>query len=410
VVFVTESAANVVVYVDEKGEPYSTTTEGRDTSAPTATVSASSTVAPSTTALAPAPSTPSASATPAPAPAPVSSDLPLFTLVTPNAVRSSATIHNKPATTAAAPAPSTTTPASVQAAAASAVLAPPTASTSKPSAAAPDVPADKTDYDGALGVGITYDPFIQGGCRSADDIASEFSKMKDYKAVRIYANDCNLYAIAIQNALKNNQKLMAGVYLTNEASSDSLGDTLNALKMAIDTYAGGKWDVVQLFSVENEQVNDKQMSVSDVVNYINQAREQLRSLGFNGPVGAVETVPATLDNPALCQAADVVMVNCHPFFDTNTAAKDAGSFVKTQIDRVKSACNNKRVVITETGWPHQGNANGKAVPSPDNQRTAIDSIRSIFSTDVFFHNAFDSNWKTDSASTFNAEQYWGILQ
>jgi exo-beta-1,3-glucanase (GH17 family) len=116
-----------------------------------------------------------------------------------------------------------------------------------------------------------------------------------------------------------------------------------------------------------------------------------------------------MDNPAICGAADVVMVNIHAFFDRNTKAQDAGTFVKSQVERVKSACDNKRVVVTESGWPREGNANGAAIPSPDNQRIALESIRSNFNSDMFLFSAFDSGWKADSASTFNSERYWGVI-
>jgi exo-beta-1,3-glucanase (GH17 family) len=102
------------------------------------------------------------------------------------------------------------------------------------------------------------------------------------------------------------------------------------------------------------------------------------------------------------------MVNCHAFFDSNTVAQDAGNFVKSQVDLVQKACN-KRVVVTESGWPHQGDPNGKAVPSPENQRIALDSIRKNFDHDIFLFNAFDSTWKSDWASSFNAERFWGIM-
>lgn len=263
-------------------------------------------------------------------------------------------------------------------------------------------------------MGVTYDPFTgaQGStrCKTEQEIASEFDKMKDYKSVRIYGMGCDIIPLAMKNVIKNGQKLMAGAYLSTRGTGEDLGQVIQTLKSAVDEHAGGNWDVVQLFSVSNERVNDHDMTASAVVDAINRARGQLRGLGYNGPVGAVETVPATIDNPAICEASDVVMVNCHAFFDVNTVAEDAGPFVKSEIERVKSACNSKRVVVTESGWPHQGDPNGEAVPSPENQRKALDSIRSTFDSDIFIHNAFDSTWKSDWASSFNAERFWGVIQ
>jgi len=263
-------------------------------------------------------------------------------------------------------------------------------------------------------MGITYDPFAGSStnshCKTEEEFASDFERMKDYKVVRLYGEGCDQIPRAVKAVVKQNQKLMAGVYLTKKGGGEDMSQVIRAWKSAIDQYAGGNWNIVSLFSVENERVNEHDMTASDVVDAIKRARDQLRAAGYNGPVGAVETVPAMYDNPSICDASDVVMVNCHAFFDTNTVAEDAGKFVRSEVDRIKKQCNNKRVVVTESGWPHQGDTNGMAVPSQGNQRAALDSIRAEFSTDMFLHNAFDSTWKSDFSASFNAERYWGIIQ
>jgi exo-beta-1,3-glucanase (GH17 family) len=308
----------------------------------------------------------------------------------------SSTVADQPATTPPPPAPSSTHPAP-----------PPPA----PSSKAPDVPKKESNGD-SLGLGVTYDPFAGTGesstCKSADEIAQDFNRMKDFAVIRIYGMGCNQIPNAVKNAVKNGQKIMAGAYMSSSGGED-LDQVIQTLKSAVDQYSGGNWDVIALFSVENEQVNEKRMTASSVIDAINRARSQLRGFGYKGPVGAVETVPATIDNPAICGASDVVMVNCHAFFDSSTAAKDAGAFVKSQVANVKNACNNKRVIVTESGWPHQGDSHGPAVPSPENQRIALESIRSNFNNDMFLFNAFDDPWKANTASTFNAEPYWGIM-
>jgi exo-beta-1,3-glucanase (GH17 family) len=289
---------------------------------------------------------------------------------------------------------------------------PPSSSVVAPTSSQEPV-ANKQDGVG-LPIGVTYDPFTgsegNSRCKTDAEVADEFSRMSSYKTVRIYGMGCNIIPLAVQNALKNGQTLMGGAYLSHRGNGEDLSTVITTWKSTIDQYAGGSWDIMKLFAVENERVNDHDMTASEVVDAIRRGRDQLRGVGYNGPVGAVETVPATIDNPAICKASDVVMVNCHPFFDPNTVADNAGRFVKSQIERVKSACDTDRVVVTETGWPHQGNANGKAVPSPDNQAKALASIRSEFTSDIFIHNAFDSPWKSDWASSFNAERYWGVVQ
>ena len=345
--------------------------------------------------------------------------MPSFSLKAPHSEPSSVEVKNEPTTTTAAVEPSYTPPPPPPAPTAptsepesSAPLSAPPSSSATAPASSQALQADKQNGDG-LPIGVTYDPFTgtEGNtrCKTDAEVADEFSRMSNYKTVRIYGMGCNIISLAVQNAQKNGQTIMGGAYLSNKGNGEDLSTVITTWKSAVDQYANGSWDILKLFSVENERINDHDMTASEVVDAIRRGRDQLRGVGYNGPVGAVDTVPATIDNPSICQASDVVMVNCHPFFDANTVAEDAGEFVKGQVERVKTACNTNRVVITETGWPHQGDANGKAVPSPDNQAKALASIRSEFTSDIFIHNSFDSPWKSDWASSFNAERYWGVI-
>lgn len=419
IVYVTETVANVVVYVDQDGEPYSTSTEEQSTAATSVEVVTTSDSAPSTVIDAASPSsTAVVFSSAASAPLTSSAPMPSFSLA-PEPEPSTVQVKDESSTTAAVissytpqpatPVPTTQTPTPE-------LSSPPPAPLSSPAAApaSSQIPQADSQADDRLPIGVTYDPFTGSDtntrCKTDTEIADEFSRMSSYKAVRIYGMGCNIIPLAVQNAVKNGQVLMGGAYLSNQGDGEDLSTVITTWQDAIKQHADGKWDVLQLFSVENERVNDHDMTASEVVDAIRRGRDQLRGIGYNGPVGAVDTVPATIDNPSICQASDVVMVNCHAFFDPNTVAEDAGTFVKSQIERVKTACKTDRVVVTESGWPHQGDANGKAVPSPDNQAKALASIRSDFTSDVFIFNSFDSLWKSDSASTFNAERYWGVVQ
>ncbi|KAF2827295.1 glycoside hydrolase [Ophiobolus disseminans] len=434
VVFVTETIENVVVYVDKKGAPYLTTTEAKTTSAHSVVVSTTSVTAQPTTVPSPAPQVASSPAAPVQPVASASSAMPSFEFApsvsvnknkapavasAPPYVAPSPSVHKaKPTTTTPPPSPTEKPASSPPAPAPQQFSSSPAPAPEQPGPPPPsatsDVPAKKADDSGVLPMGITYDPFKGSAqtsdCKSEAEFASDFEKMKDYKAVRLYGQGCNQIPWAVKAAVKQNQKLMAGVYMSNKGGGEDLGQVIRAWKSAIDRYGSGNWNIVALFSVENERVNDHDMTASDVVDAIKRARDQLRAAGYNGPVGAVETVPATVENPSICDASDVAMVNCHAFFDSDVIAENAGKFVRSEIDRVKQACNNKRVVVTESGWPHQGDPNGKAFPNPENQRLALESIRAEFSNDMFLHNAFDATWKSDFSASFNAERYWGIIQ
>lgn len=65
---------------------------------------------------------------------------------------------------------------------------------------------------------------------------------------------------------------------------------------------------------------------------------------------------------------------------------------------------DKKVLISETGWPSASPAKGQCVPSPANQATAIASIRKAFTTRCFLFEAFNDYWKPAGV-----EQHWGFL-
>ncbi|KAJ2967709.1 hypothetical protein NUW58_g10387 [Xylaria curta] len=204
--------------------------------------------------------------------------------------------------------------------------------------------------------------------------------------------------------MKYGNKLFLGIFDINDVDS------------AVATMAASlnhNWSIVDTVSVGNELVNNGGATVGQSLAALAKARSSLRAAGYQGPVVVVDTFVAVLAHPELCDQSDYCAVNVHPFFDPNTDAPEAGKFVNsiTKNIRSKLADSNKRIVVTETGWPWQGQANGIAIPGLDHQSTAISSIKGAFSSnaaDVFLFTAFNDLWKKAEAGTFMAEQFWGM--
>lgn len=382
VTFTTVTAAQVIVWVDENNVPYETVTVD-EIETIQSTFTSEQVVQATPTSVQPAPAS---SATPS----------------------SSSTSEEYVLASPSVPIPESN-PAVIQGAAVTTSAPLATASPSEaPQPSASPEPKVAASGD-SFPIGVTYDPFKPGACKTEDEIRNEWSQMTKYGIVRIYGMGCGIIPLAIQLAKANNQKIFAGIFLSNGGDSEDIETVVQTISQAVKDNAGGDWNIIGMVSVENEQVNSASLTVSAVIDAINRGRSALRRAGYNGPVGAVETAPAMIDNPMICQNSDIAMVNIHAFFDSNTRAEDAGKFVQGEAGRVRDACGGKRVVITESGWPHQGDSHDQAYPSRINQKAAIDSLLSIFSHDLFLFNAFDSNWKTDWSGSFQAERFWGIL-
>lgn len=280
----------------------------------------------------------------------------------------------------------------------------PSKSSSAPSAPASSsdsvsVPSSSGSFDGAA-KGITYSPYSDdGGCKSSSQIKSEIQKLSGYETIRLYGVDCNQVDAAL-SGFAPGQKLFAGIFDVDNILSD-----VETLAKAVKNHGG--WDVVSTVSIGNELVNAGSATPAQVGKYVSQGRSALKSQGYTGPVVNVDTFIAVINNPDLCEHSDYMAVNAHAFFDGYVTAKQAGDWVLLQLQRVSTACGDKKkVFITETGWPTKGDSNNVAVPSTENQKSALQSISDKCGNDVTFFNAYNDMWKQPGA--YNAEQYWGV--
>ncbi|KAK9452979.1 glycoside hydrolase superfamily [Dipodascopsis uninucleata] len=245
--------------------------------------------------------------------------------------------------------------------------------------------------------GISYSPYTDdGGCKDASTVASEVSQLSSYAIIRLYGIDCDQVSNVLA-AIAPGQKLFVGIY-----DIDDLASQVSLLA----SVANG-WDDIYTVSIGNEPVNSGAKTADEMVSIISNGRSLLQAAGYSGPVVGVDTFIAVINNPVLCGASDYIAVNCHTFFDGGYTADQSGEFVQNQIKRVTAACNNDNILITESGWPTQGNSNGLAVPSVPNQDAALKSLRSLVADQLFEFTMLNDMWK--SPGQYGIEQYWGIF-
>ncbi|TVY38193.1 Cell surface mannoprotein [Lachnellula subtilissima] len=339
--------------------------------------------------------TPASTTTSYPAVAPVTSATPASTpsvSVTPFSV--TVQVNDVASSSVANSAPVASTPVT------SSSAAPAQTSSSAPAA------SSSSSSEGS-GFGFSYSPYnADNSCKTQDQVNTDFAKIGDgYSLVRTYGTDCNQVATVLSAAKSKGLKLFAGVF--------DLG-TLSSEIALIVSAANGDWSSFDTISIGNELVNAGTASAATVVAAISTARTLLKAAGYTGKVVTVDTLVAAKANPSLCDNSDYCAVNSHPFFDGNTAAKDSGTFLTNSISDLQSVLANKNqeIVITETGWPWQGETNDKAVPSAANQAAALTSIKTAFASKpsgVILFTVFNNLWKTNTAAQFSAEQYWGFL-
>ncbi|KAA8566402.1 hypothetical protein EYC84_008971 [Monilinia fructicola] len=386
----------VIVYVDPSGNPTSTTTEYVSNepstiseSRPSVAASSSSTTTTAAGDYGAAPA-PYRSSTQTPYTAPAAT-----TPVESSSVHASSVVPVPTSTSAAAPVvtSSTSVPAPVVSSSSSAPVVSssssiPVVSSSSTTSSAAVASTSAASYSSG-GFGFAYSPYMaNNNCKTQEQVNEDFAAIpSSYSTVRIYGVDCNQVTTTLVAAKKYGFKIFAGVYDFSEVSAET---------QAIVDAVKGDWSTITTISIGNEWVNN---GVTDAAG-----------------VASALSIPlaATKLYPSLCDNVDYCAVNCHPFFDTHTAAEAAGDFLATQISELRGLLSNPdmEIVITETGWPSAGTSHDQAVASTEAQTTAIAAIKNLFasnSSNVFLFSTFNDYWKVNTAALYMAEQSWGYL-
>ena len=257
----------------------------------------------------------------------------------------------------------------------------------------------------ATGLGISYAPYADDhNCKTRDQIARDFDRVDEFGNLRIYGTDCDQVGSVVSVAKDKGMKVFLGIFDIDNIEEEA--------QLIIDG-ASDCWECVHTISIGNELVQNGMKSAGQVVAAMDTARGILSSAGYNGAIVTVDTVPAVLENPQLCERSDYAAVNCHAYFDGGVEASGAGDFVSRQRDLVAEACGGKKVRVTESGWPHQGKTNGKAIPSCKDQQLAIQSLKEAFADspeDLYIFTLRDERWKRDKDNEYKVEQFWGMCR
>ncbi|KAJ5086857.1 hypothetical protein NUU61_008164 [Penicillium alfredii] len=221
--------------------------------------------------------------------------------------------------------------------------------------------------------GISYSPYnADKSCKTQAEVDKDLDKLPQYSFIRIYGTDCDQTRTVTAAARRHHMQVFAGLY-----DLSGFPDSLKPISEAAATGPDGKkdWSIFHTIAIGNELINGGKTDPARVTAAVNKARSILRDQGYEGPVVTVDAFSVLLKHPELCHASDYCAANCHAFFDASQQPDHAGSFALHKALAVSEAAGGKHTIITESGWPHGGNANGAAVPSPENQQAAIASLR-----------------------------------
>ncbi|MCX6209142.1 MAG: glycosyl hydrolase family 17 protein [Bacteroidetes bacterium] len=161
---------------------------------------------------------------------------------------------------------------------------------------------------------------------------------------------------------------------------------------------------VDIAAVGNEVMYRKDLTEEQLLVFIQKVKNEIP----NVPVGYVDAYYEFSHRPAITNLCDVILCNCYPFWE-GCPIDYSLDYMKQMYQQAKDASGGKQVIITETGWPSQGENVKSAYPGHNSARDYFINTQIWSANDnipVFYFASFDESWKVGAEGTVGA--YWGI--
>ncbi len=255
--------------------------------------------------------------------------------------------------------------------------------------------------------GITYTPFREGANPTNGreptlaQVRDDLSLMAGLTSqIRTYSTVGSNYGIPTI-ADKMGLRVMAGAWIDVDPDKNRV-EIDNLVDLAMNNGS------VSRVTVGNESIYKNLVKVPQLIDYIREVKRRLPGI----PVSTSEPFDIWLKNPQLLDEVDFVGVHVLPFWN-GIPVEDAVAWTMGNYRAVKDALQrrglDKRVVLTEIGWPSQGLQRSGAVASPVNQGIFLRNfVREAKKDDVeyFIIEGFDQPWKAEFEGGVGA--YWGV--
>jgi exo-beta-1,3-glucanase (GH17 family) len=248
--------------------------------------------------------------------------------------------------------------------------------------------------------GICFSPY-EGEQKPGDPISEEQVRRKlellqpHTRWIRVFSctegND-----IIPQLAREYGFKTLVGAWLGEDKEKNE-----EEIERLIELARAGFVDVA---AVGNEVMYREELEESELIEYILRVKQALPDI----PVGYVDAYYEFTNRPAITEACDVILANCYPYWE-GCHIDYSLLYMKQMYYQAKQAAPGKRVIITETGWPSEGDPLGVAEPGYENALKYFINAQNWSQKEgieMFYFSAFDEGWKVSAEGSVGA--FWGL--
>ncbi len=257
--------------------------------------------------------------------------------------------------------------------------------------------------------GLAYSPFRPGqspltGIYPTPDQIDQDMQLLSGKtaAISTYGATKGLEAIP-GLALKHHLHVTVCAWIDDDLANNEL-EIQSAIKLA-NTYSN-----VNALLIGNEAVlradhaepGKGDRVARQIIQYMTRAREQVRV-----PVSCAESYDVFVRHPDLARQCDFLSAHFLPYWE-GLSIDSAAAAVVDQYDYLQAEFPDKRIVMSEVGWPSAGDFRISSVPCRWNQECFVRRFLAAAGRnhlDYFICEAFDQPWK---AGEGDVGRYWGL--
>jgi exo-beta-1,3-glucanase (GH17 family) len=248
--------------------------------------------------------------------------------------------------------------------------------------------------------GICFSLYEDG--QKPGDIISEGQIRRRLEILKPYTNWVRSFSTIEGNELipkiakEMGMKTLVGAWLGDDKEKNEI-ELENLIQLCNDGF-------VDIAAVGNEVLYRNDLSLDELLEKINYVKSQVSDI----PIGYVDAYYEFGRHPELVDASDVVLANYYPFWE-GTSFENSLGHLHHMHQQVIDAAKGKKIIITETGWPSQGEVTKGAIPN------AISTMKYFINVqfwaqqsdiEMFYFSSFDESWKVGAEGEVGA--YWGL--
>ena len=156
--------------------------------------------------------------------------------------------------------------------------------------------------------------------------------------------------------------------------------------------------------IGNEVLHRGDCDEAQLIAYVQLAKQNL-----DLPVAVADTWKSWIEHPRLAAAVDICGVQIYPYWE-GLSIDTAAEYTLQRVRDVQSAYPDKRIVLTEFGWPTEGDALGQAEATPRNAARYIREVVPLLDqsgVEYFYFALWDEKWKVGPEGGVGA--HWGLF-